>query len=70
MEKPSVGKPNESWNYSSGTSNLLARHLLRKHFDAHQEYLDFWYEELIDKAGMHSTIIESDLAGNYVGSSY
>ena len=70
LEKPLAGKPNESWNYSSGTTNLLAGHLLRKEFTTHQEYLDFWYEELLDKIGMHSAIIETDLAGNYVGSSY
>jgi CubicO group peptidase (beta-lactamase class C family) len=70
MEKPIGGKPNESWNYSSGTTNLLAGYLLRKEFESHQEYLDFWYEELLDKIGMHSALIETDLAGNFVGSSY
>ncbi len=68
-EKKQVGKPNESWNYSSGTSNLLSG-LLRKYFDSHQDYLDFWYSALIDKIGMHSMLVEADLAGNYVGSSY
>lgn len=70
LNKPLVGKTNESWNYSSGTSNLLCGYLLRKQFKTHQEYLDFWYAELLDKIGMHSAIIEPDLAGNYVGSSY
>jgi len=68
-EKQLIGKPNESWNYSSGTSNLLSG-MLRKYFDSHQDYLDFWYSSLIDKIGMHSMVIEADLAGNYVGSSY
>ncbi|MCF6279021.1 MAG: beta-lactamase family protein [Flavobacteriaceae bacterium] len=68
-EKSFVGKPNETWNYSSGTSNLLSK-MLRNYFKTHQEYLDFWYSELIDKIGMHSMVIEADLAGNYVGSSY
>ena len=63
------GKTNESWNYSSGTSNLLSG-ALRKYFNNHQEYLDFWYTNLIDKIGMHSMLIEADLSGNYVGSSY
>jgi CubicO group peptidase (beta-lactamase class C family) len=70
LNKPLVGKPNETWNYSSGTTNLLAGILLRKHFETHQEYVDFWYAELLDKIGMHSAIIETDLVGNYVGSSY
>ena len=68
--KSLVGKPNESWYYASGTSNLLAGMLMKKKFKTQQEYLDFWYTELIDKIGMHSMLIETDLAGNFVGSSY
>jgi CubicO group peptidase (beta-lactamase class C family) len=67
--KPAVFKPNTHWNYSSGTTNLLSG-ILRKQFKTHQEYLDFWYSALIDKIGMHSMIVETDMAGNYVGSSY
>lgn len=69
MYKPLVGKPNETWNYSSGTSNLLAG-IIRSKFKTHQEYLDFWYTDLFDKIGMHSMVFETDLAGNYVASSY
>ena len=68
-EKPLVGKPNESWNYSSGTSNLISG-LIRSQFNSHQEYLDYWYREFIDKIGMNSMVIETDMTGNYVGSSY
>lgn len=68
-EKPLAGKPNESWNYSSGTTNLLSS-ILRSQFKTHQEYLDFWYSSLIDKIGMDSMLVETDMAGNYVGSSY
>ena len=57
------------WNYSSGTTNLLSG-ILRKQFKSHQEYLDFPYSALIDKIGMHSMLIETDMAGNFVGSSY
>ncbi|WP_299014758.1 serine hydrolase [uncultured Polaribacter sp.] len=67
--KPLVGKPNKSWNYSSGTSNLLSG-ILRKQFTTHQTYLDFWYTNFIDKIGMNSMVVEADLAGNYVASSY
>ena len=69
IDKPLVGKPNATWNYSSGTSNLLSG-ILRKQFKTHQEYLDFWYTALIDKIGMSSMLVETDMAGNYVGSSY
>ena len=69
LEKPAAFKPNTHWNYSSGTTNLLSG-ILRKQFKTHQEYLDFWYSSLIDKIGMNSMIVETDMAGNYVGSSY
>ncbi|WP_394759817.1 serine hydrolase domain-containing protein [Flavobacterium sp.] len=67
--KPAKFKPNTHWNYSSGTTNLLSG-ILRKQFKTHQEYLDFWYSALIDKIGMNSMVVETDMAGNYVGSSY
>lgn len=69
IHKPLVGSPNETWNYSSGTSNLLAG-IIRGKFKTHQEYLDFWYTDLFDKIGMQSMVFETDLAGNYVASSY
>ena len=69
INKPLVGKPDSSWNYSSGTTNLLSG-ILRKQFKSHQDYLDFWYTNLLDKIGMNSALIESDMAGNFVGSSY
>jgi len=64
-----IAKPTEVWNYSSGTSNYLSG-VLRKQFKTHQEYLDFPYSALIDKIGMYSMLIETDMAGNFVGSSY
>ena len=69
INKPLVGKPNETWNYSSGTTNLLSG-ILRKQFKTHQEYLDFWYSSLFDKIGMNSALVEVDMKGNFVGSSY
>jgi len=67
--KEPIAKPTKIWNYSSGTTNLLSG-ILRKQFKTHQEYLDFPYSALIDKMGMHSMLIETDMAGNFVGSSY
>jgi CubicO group peptidase (beta-lactamase class C family) len=69
LEKPAAFKPDMHWNYSSGTTNLLSG-ILRQQFKTHQEYLDFWYSALIDKIGLSSMVIETDMAGNYVGSSY
>lgn len=69
LKKPAAFAPNTHWNYSSGTTNLLSE-ILRRQFATHQDYLDFWYASLIDKIGMHSMLIEPDMAGNFVGSSY
>ncbi len=68
-KKAIVAAPEEIWNYSSGTSNLLSG-ILRTQFNTYEDYLNFPYKALIDKIGMHSMILETDLAGNYVGSSY
>ncbi len=67
--KKAVAPPTEIWNYSSGTTNLLSG-ILRQQLGSHQDYLDFPYAALIDKIGAHSMLIEADLKGNYVGSSY
>ncbi|KPM33473.1 Beta-lactamase [Croceitalea dokdonensis DOKDO 023] len=67
--KKAVAKPGEKWNYSSGTTNLLSG-ILRQQFRSPQAYLDFLYARFIDKIGAHSMLIEADLEGNYVGSSY
>ena len=69
IDKPLDREPGNCWNYSSGTTNLLSR-FIRDQFPSHQKYLDFWYSAFIDRIGMHSMMIETDLAGNFVGSSY
>nr|WP_315220248.1 serine hydrolase [uncultured Flavobacterium sp.] len=69
MEKPAQFAPNTHWNYSSGTTNLLSR-ILKNQFKTQQEYLDFWYSAVIDKIGMNSMIVEQDMSGTFVGSSY
>ena len=69
IDKKLVGNPNETWNYASGTTNLLTG-IIRQKFNTHQEYLNFWYSDLIDKIGMHSMLVETDLAGNFIASAY
>lgn len=68
-KKEVIAKPTEIWNYSSGTTNYLSG-VLRKQFSDDQEYLNFPYSQLIDRIGMSSMLMETDLAGNFVGSSY
>jgi hypothetical protein len=60
LEKPSAFKPNTRWNYLRN-DEFTFRYL--KQFKTHQEYLDFWYTDLIDKIGMNSMVIETDMAG-------
>lgn len=69
IEKEVVAAPAEIWNYSSGTTNYLSG-ILRKELGSYQDYLNFPYVELIDKIGMSSMLLEVDMAGNFVGSSY
>ena len=69
LDKPAQFKPNTHWNYSSGTTNLLSL-ILKRQFKTQQEYLDFWYSAVIDKIGMNSMIVEQDMSGTFVGSSY
>lgn len=69
QNKPAEHKPNTHWVYSSGTSNLLGG-LLHKFATNQQEYLDMPYQLLLDKIGMHSALLETDMEGNYVYSSY
>ncbi|NNE27933.1 MAG: serine hydrolase, partial [Saprospiraceae bacterium] len=66
---PVSQKPGTSWNYSSGTSNLLSG-LMRDQFDQLQNYQAFPYKALFDKLNMSSAQLECDEAGNYVMSSY
>jgi len=54
--------------YSSGNTNILMS-VLRNIVPA-SEYHAFPYRELFHKIGMRSAIIETDAAGNFVGSSY
>ena len=68
-EKKASHKPGSHFIYSSGTTNLLSG-ILRAQFKTHQEYLNYPYTHLIDKIGMNSMLLETDMAGNYVGSSY
>lgn len=69
LHKSLKSEPGTTWNYSSGTTNLLSK-FIRNQFKTHQEYLDFWYSGLIDKIGMNSMTLETDAAGSFVGSSY
>ncbi len=61
-------KPNEVFEYSSGTTNLLSKIIRESVGDS--VYHRYPYENLFYKIGMYNTLIEPDASGTFVGSSY
>lgn len=66
---PAIAAPGANWQYSSGTSNILAR-VIRESFKNDAEYLAFPRRALFDPLGMDGALIETDAAGTFVGSSH
>jgi CubicO group peptidase (beta-lactamase class C family) len=60
--------PGSYWDYSSGTSVLLAA-ILRETFASEDDYLRFPRERLFAPLGMRSAVLETDASGTFVGSS-
>jgi CubicO group peptidase (beta-lactamase class C family) len=60
--------PGSYWDYSSGTSVLLAA-ILRETFASEDDYLRFPRERLFGPLGMRSAVLETDASGTFVGSS-
>jgi hypothetical protein len=60
--------PGQVFNYSSGTANILSL-ILRKAI-GEDYYYRFPYEQLFEKIGMYSAVLEPDASGTFVGSSY
>ncbi len=69
IDKPALYPPDSVWYYSSGTSNIISE-IIRRAIGNDREYWDFPRKALFNKIGMRSAIIETDAAGNFVGSSY
>lgn len=65
---PYESEPGKIFEYSSGTSNMLAWIIRNSVGDS--AYYSFASERLFKKTGMHSMILEPDAGGTYVGSSY
>lgn len=61
-------QPGSVFRYSSGNSNILSR--LIRHTVGEQHYHAFPYEQLFQKAGMYSALLEPDASGTFVGSSF
>ncbi|MCK5846813.1 MAG: serine hydrolase [Bacteroidales bacterium] len=69
LSQPLDNKPNTDWCYSSGTSNIL-QEIIKRQFDTKQKYWDWAYREFFKRIDMNSTIMETDAAGTFIGSSY
>lgn len=69
ISRPAGDPPNESWNYSSGTSNIVAQ-AIRNVMPSQEAYLRFPYDSLFYPLGMRSAILETDDLGTWVGSSF
>ena len=69
IDVPYQKKPGTEWNYSSGTTNILSG-IMRSLIGNDQIYHDSPYREIFNKIGVTSMILETDAAGNFVGSSY
>jgi hypothetical protein len=67
--KMPVAAPDEIWNYSSGSTNLVCLKL-KDYFETIEEYYNFPYDALFSKINMKSVVFETDASGTYVGSSY
>jgi len=65
---PLKHKPGEYFEYSSGSTNILARIVRQTAGD--DQYYRLPYERLFYKIGMTHAIIEPDASGTFVGSSY
>jgi CubicO group peptidase (beta-lactamase class C family) len=60
--------PGSVFNYSSGTANIVSS-IIRKTV-GDDEYYHFPYQQLFERIGMYSAVMEIDGAGTFVGSSY
>jgi CubicO group peptidase (beta-lactamase class C family) len=69
ISEPYRKAPGSEWKYSSGTTNILSG-IMRTLIGGEESYLEFPYREIFNKIGISSMILETDAAGNFVGSSY
>ncbi|MFM8332206.1 MAG: serine hydrolase domain-containing protein [Candidatus Methylumidiphilus sp.] len=66
--KPLAAPPGTRWHYASGTTNIISRILRDTLGEA--DYRDFPRRALFAPLGMDSAVLETDAAGDFVGSSF
>ena len=69
LSKPLEYEPGTHWYYSSGSTNIVMRHL-RGLFDSEEAFLGYLHDRLFAPLGIRDACFESDLSGTPVGSSY
>jgi CubicO group peptidase (beta-lactamase class C family) len=67
-DKPLLYPPGSHFDYSSGTSVILAG-ILRGGFDKERDYLRYPRKRLFGPLGMRTALIEPDAAGTFIASS-
>lgn len=70
LAKPLRHKPGSYWHYSSGTTNIISRIIRESMGGSVADYQSFPRKALFDKIGMDSALMEVDVAGTFVGSSF
>ena len=70
VNKPLLKEPGSDWDYASGTTNIISGIIRDAVGGTDLDYLTFPRRALFDRLGMSTAIIETDTAGNFVGSSY
>ncbi len=70
IARPRAAAPGATFGYSSGATNLLCQVLRATFAGDDAAYHAFPREHLFAPLGMHSTVLETDPSGTFVGSSY
>jgi len=65
---PAAIPPDEEWNYSSGTTNIISE--IIKDAVGQDNYWNWVHKELFHKIGITTATFEPDASGTFVGSSY
>jgi CubicO group peptidase (beta-lactamase class C family) len=69
IAQPLIAEPGTRYQYSSGTTNIVAR-IIRDRFADADAQLRFFHEALFEPLGIRSATLELDPTGTFVGSSF
>lgn len=69
ISRPMNTSPDSEWYYSSGTANIISE-IIKRANPSYDDYISMPQNELFNKIGIRSMVLETDASGTYVGSSY